>query len=140
MEFYYSPSKNEFYQESWLDLYESVGTLPDDLTGISQEVYLSFLSSAPEGKTRGNVNGMPGWVDYPEPTAAQAKEAADVKKSNLTSYASSIISPLQDAVDIGMATEEEAASLLVWKKYRVLLMRVDTSKAPDIEWPDKPDL
>ncbi|WP_208907139.1 tail fiber assembly protein, partial [Enterobacter cloacae] len=25
-----------------------------------------------------------------------------------------------------------------WKKYRVLLNRVDTSKAPDIEWPEKP--
>ncbi|WP_330205549.1 tail fiber assembly protein, partial [Escherichia coli] len=23
----------------------------------------------------------------------------------------------------------------VWKKYRVLLNRVDTSTAPDIEWP-----
>ncbi|ELW5865089.1 tail fiber assembly protein, partial [Escherichia coli] len=25
-----------------------------------------------------------------------------------------------------------------WKKYRVLLNRVDTSTAPDIEWPVKP--
>ncbi|HFR4127866.1 TPA: tail fiber assembly protein [Yersinia enterocolitica] len=135
MKFYYSPSNNEFYQESWLGLYES---LPDDLTEISQEVYLSFLSSAPEGKTRGNINGMPGWVDYPAPTAEQAKEAADVKKASLMSHANSVISPLQDAVDIGMATEEEAALLLEWKKYRVLLMRVDTSKAPDIEWPTPP--
>ncbi|MEH5802203.1 tail fiber assembly protein, partial [Escherichia coli] len=26
-----------------------------------------------------------------------------------------------------------------WKKYRVLLNRVDTSVAPDIVWPDEPD-
>ncbi|EMM5239625.1 TPA: tail fiber assembly protein, partial [Escherichia coli] len=26
-----------------------------------------------------------------------------------------------------------------WKKYRVLLNRVDTSTAPDIEWPKEPD-
>ncbi len=26
-----------------------------------------------------------------------------------------------------------------WKKYRVLLNRVDTSTAPDIEWPEEPD-
>ncbi|EOA1639273.1 tail fiber assembly protein, partial [Escherichia coli] len=26
----------------------------------------------------------------------------------------------------------------VWKKYRVLLNRVDTSTAPDIEWPTSP--
>ncbi|EFF0700519.1 tail fiber assembly protein, partial [Escherichia coli] len=25
-----------------------------------------------------------------------------------------------------------------WKKYRVLLNRVDTSTAPDIEWPTMP--
>ncbi|MEQ5456473.1 tail fiber assembly protein, partial [Escherichia coli] len=25
-----------------------------------------------------------------------------------------------------------------WKKYRVLLNRVDTSTAPDIEWPTNP--
>ncbi|NAG96242.1 hypothetical protein GUC37_25905, partial [Escherichia coli] len=28
--------------------------------------------------------------------------------------------------------------LEAWKKYRVLLNRVDTSTAPDIEWPTNP--
>jgi hypothetical protein len=37
-----------------------------------------------------------------------------------------------------MATEEEMTALQEWKKYRVLLNRVDTSTAPDIEWPEKP--
>ncbi|EJL0263458.1 tail fiber assembly protein, partial [Escherichia coli] len=32
------------------------------------------------------------------------------------------------------ATEEENSLLEAWKKYRVLLNRVDTSVAPDIEW------
>ncbi|HAV1681054.1 TPA: tail fiber assembly protein, partial [Enterobacter hormaechei subsp. steigerwaltii] len=27
---------------------------------------------------------------------------------------------------------------LAWKKYRVLLNRVDTETAPDIEWPELP--
>ncbi|MEF4955483.1 tail fiber assembly protein, partial [Escherichia coli] len=39
------------------------------------------------------------------------------------------------AVDAGIATEDETAALSEWKKYRVLLMRVDTSKP---EWPEKP--
>ncbi|WP_338629109.1 tail fiber assembly protein [Yersinia intermedia] len=30
------------------------------------------------------------------------------------------------------------ADLAACRKYRVALMRVDTSKAPDIEWPDMP--
>ncbi|HAJ0382442.1 TPA: hypothetical protein HL416_20690 [Escherichia coli] len=36
------------------------------------------------------------------------------------------------------ATEEETTLLEAWKKYRVLLNRVDTSTAPDIEWPTVP--
>ncbi|EGN1626406.1 tail fiber assembly protein, partial [Salmonella enterica] len=30
------------------------------------------------------------------------------------------------------------AALTEWKKYRVLLMRVDTSKVPEINWPTPP--
>ncbi|BCQ40885.1 hypothetical protein ERHA54_34880 [Erwinia rhapontici] len=33
----------------------------------------------------------------------------------------------QDAVDAEIATEDEAVALAAWKKYRVLLMRVDTA-------------
>ncbi|MCY6826315.1 tail fiber assembly protein, partial [Escherichia coli] len=44
------------------------------------------------------------------------------------------IAPLQDAADLEIATEEEISLLEAWKKYRVLLNRVDTSVAPDIEW------
>ncbi|MGA6000816.1 tail fiber assembly protein, partial [Escherichia coli] len=45
---------------------------------------------------------------------------------------------LQDAVDLDMATDDETKLLLAWKKYRVLLMRVNTSTALDIEWPTSP--
>ncbi|WP_206400429.1 tail fiber assembly protein, partial [Escherichia coli] len=47
-----------------------------------------------------------------------------------------IIATLQDAVDLDMATEEEKLSLTHWKKYRVLLNRVQPENAPDIEWPE----
>jgi len=63
---------------------------------------------------------------------------AEQQKVNLISEASQTISILQDAVDLEMATEDEAAQLTAWKKYRVLLSRIDTSKAPDIKWPDRP--
>ncbi|HAX1725349.1 TPA: tail fiber assembly protein, partial [Escherichia coli] len=52
--------------------------------------------------------------------------------------ASEHIAPLQDAVELELATEEENSLLEAWKKYRVLLNRVDTSVAPDIEWPTSP--
>ncbi len=49
--------------------------------------------------------------------------------------ASEKIAPLQDAVDLDIATDDEKAQLDEWKKYRVLVNRVDTT-SPD--WPDVP--
>ncbi|HAW5899078.1 TPA: tail fiber assembly protein, partial [Escherichia coli] len=44
----------------------------------------------------------------------------------------------QTVVELEIATEEETSLLEVWKKYRVLLNRVDTSTAPDVDWPAAP--
>ncbi|MBN5561676.1 tail fiber assembly protein [Providencia stuartii] len=63
---------------------------------------------------------------------------AEQQKQLLLAEANNAIAPLQDAVDLDMATDEEVAQLTAWKKYRVLLNRIDTSLAPDIEWPEKP--
>lgn len=48
------------------------------------------------------------------------------------------MSPLQDAVDLDIATTEEKELLLAWKKYRVLLNRIAVKEAPDIDWPNTP--
>ncbi|PPA50638.1 phage tail protein, partial [Escherichia coli] len=66
------------------------------------------------------------------------REAEETKNSQMQ-VASEHIAPLQDAVDLEIATEEENSLLEAWKKYRVLLNRVDTSVAPDIVWPEEPD-
>ncbi|WHU84816.1 tail fiber assembly protein [Pantoea agglomerans pv. betae] len=64
---------------------------------------------------------------------ASSRLAAEMDEANRT------IAPLQDAVDISIATDEEITRLTEWKRYRVELSRIDTSKAPDIEWSVKPD-
>ncbi|MGA6578892.1 tail fiber assembly protein, partial [Providencia sp. NPDC089923] len=63
---------------------------------------------------------------------------AEIQKQSLQAEANNAIAPLQDAVDLGIATDEEKAKLTAWKKYRVLLNRVDIFLAPDIDWPQKP--
>lgn len=63
---------------------------------------------------------------------ASSRLAAEMDDANRT------IAPLQDAVDISMATDEETARLAEWKKYRVMLSRIDVTAAPDIDWPEKP--
>ncbi|MGN7913485.1 tail fiber assembly protein [Enterobacter sp. 22466] len=65
-------------------------------------------------------------------------EVAERKKSELMRAADSATAPLQDAVDLGIATSEEKESLLAWKKYRVLLNRIDVKEAPEIDWPEIP--
>ena len=64
---------------------------------------------------------------------------ASVKKNQLLAEATTQISYLQDAVDTEIASEQETQLLAEWKKYRVLLNRVDVKHAPDIEWPSQPN-
>ncbi|EKS6928730.1 MULTISPECIES: tail fiber assembly protein [Enterobacter] len=63
---------------------------------------------------------------------------AQRKKQELLAYANNIIELLKDAIDLGMATEEEKNTLLAWRKYRVFLLRVDTSHISNIIWPITP--
>lgn len=63
---------------------------------------------------------------------ASSRMAAEMDEANRA------IAPLQDAVDISIATDEEIARLAEWKRYRVALSRIDTSKTSSIEWPIKP--
>ncbi|AQW01637.1 tail fiber assembly protein [Escherichia coli] len=102
-----------------------LGALPPDVTAIS-----------PEGdyqKWNGNA-----WVNDENAERDALVRAAESQKKEQIAYAGEIIATLQDAVDFDMATEEEKLSLTHWKKYRVLLNRVQPEDAPDIEWPEMP--
>ncbi|WP_333986762.1 tail fiber assembly protein [Providencia huaxiensis] len=96
-------------------------------------------------EVRDNISAMkkmtPKEIDAylnPPISKEQLIAEAEQKKQLLLNEASEAIAPLNDAVDLDMATDEEIALLKEWKKYRVLLNRVDTSAEPDIEWPQKP--
>ena len=67
----------------------------------------------------------------------QISESVNLMKKLLMDEASQKISTLQDAVDLEMATEGENILVTAWKRYRVLLNRVDTT-ALSIDWPKKP--
>lgn len=88
-----------------------------------------------------DVDIMGGWVfkgGKIQPREYSQEELiaqAEAKKAELLSVATAAITPLQDAVDLGEATEEETALLIAWKKYRVQVNRVDTSEPV---WPEAP--
>ncbi len=39
----------------------------------------------------------------------------------------------------GLASADEQAKLLAWKRYRVLINRINVEAASDIDWPLSPD-
>ncbi|EPL1955198.1 tail fiber assembly protein [Citrobacter freundii] len=141
-EFYYSPTNNSFYCELHHAQYDLAGTWPDDAVAVDESVYTEFAATTtPAGKMRvAGADGMPEWGDIPAPTKEELIAQAGEEKALRISEASTKISPFQDAADLGIATEEEVVQLTEWKKYRVLLNRVDISEAPDINWPEKPAL
>lgn len=90
----------------------------------------------PEGKIWGNdENNLPVLQDVPAPSPEDLIAEAESRKTHLKALADSEITWRQDAVDAEISTEQEAAELAEWKKYRVLLMRVDTTKPV---WPTVP--
>lgn len=86
-----------------------------------------------------------GSFSAPELTEEEIKENNNLAiqqnlamKEALMAAASQQISILQDAVDLEMATDEETSALLLWKKYRVLLSRIDANTTDEISWPEEP--
>lgn len=67
-------------------------------------------------------------------------DVATAKKQQLLNATNAQIEYLQDAIDADIATDKEKTLFSEWKKYRVLLNRIDLNQAPDIEWPNKPSL
>ncbi|ECF5915964.1 tail fiber assembly protein [Salmonella enterica subsp. salamae] len=114
-------------------------TVYDTTTG--NQVYISDPGPLPENVTSVSPDGEyqkwdgKTWVkDEAAEKTAQLLQAEETK-SRLLQMASEKIATLQDAVDLDITTDDEKAQLDKWKKYRVLVNRVDTSN-PD--WPEQP--
>ena len=100
----------------------ALGNYPDSVTTIAP--------STPYDRWNGSA-----WVTDMDAKNDASRDAAEQIKKTLRSIADTEIAWLQDAVDAGIATAEETAALSEWKKYRVLLMRVDSAKPV---WPKPP--
>lgn len=140
MSYGYSATTNTFYVIEEKDDFQANGTWPDDVTPITDEEWNTYRVQGQGGKVRGaDTQGRPCWIDAPQLTPVQQREIASWEKAARLEMAGKAIAPLQDADDLGVATAEEKALLLAWKRYRVLINRVDAETAPDIDWPVTPD-
>ncbi|WP_449261866.1 tail fiber assembly protein [Escherichia coli] len=100
-----------------------LGPLPENVT---------WLSPAGEYQRWDGVS----WVKDEEAEKLFRIRKAEEKKARLIQEATDNIAILQDAVNLEIATNEENSQLDSWRKYRVLVSRIDTSTAPDIVWPE----
>ncbi|WP_166304333.1 tail fiber assembly protein [Photorhabdus cinerea] len=79
------------------------------------------------------------WVMDIEAQKNSQIEQAELQRVTLRQHANEAMTLLQYSVETEMASDAEKALLLAWKKYVVLLSRVDTSIAPNINWPQVPE-
>ncbi|EDV7219571.1 tail fiber assembly protein [Salmonella enterica subsp. enterica serovar Saintpaul] len=136
MNYYYSAKESGFYFADDIKIYEAGKGWPEDAIPVTDKYYQSLLSGQQDGKViTADSIGYPVLTERQTPTE-ELKQQANRKKQSLMQEANTMISTLQDSVDMEMATAEETAALTEWKKYRVLLMRVDTEKPV---WPTPPE-
>ncbi|MEE9658393.1 tail fiber assembly protein [Enterobacter cloacae complex sp. CARB60] len=136
----FSNKTRGFYPIKSLRYYKSVNALPDDLVRVSDSEHEKFVGAAP-------VNCAPGynveskqmeWVTVTAPVRTPEETLAANRRELLSRQREAAVSafPLQSAVDLGIATEEERIQLEELKKYVVELTGVDLI-TPD--WPKAPE-
>ncbi|MCC8380181.1 tail fiber assembly protein [Xenorhabdus sp. PB30.3] len=137
----YSAKDNVFCLNELKFRYIEAGTWPDDGIEVSQAIFNEFAGNEPPtGKMRiAGSDGLPAWGDIPPPTPEVLRRWAEQEKWQLLRAANEKIDIGQDAVNLNIATTAEKAALNAWRRYRVLLNRVDCSAAPDIDWPEQPE-
>jgi hypothetical protein len=65
-------------------------------------------------------------------------EEAEIQKQLCADEAEKNITILERKVRLGMATDDEKDLLTAWEVYSIKIADIDTSTAPDIDWPQKP--
>ncbi|HGF4504844.1 TPA: tail fiber assembly protein [Escherichia coli] len=115
-------------------------TVSKDVSTINPEglsvVEVSDITANRRADNNGNWMFLDGKVVKREYTKQELQQQAELQKSALLSEAESVIQPLERAVRLNMATNEERARLESWECYSVLVSRVDTANP---EWPQKPE-
>ncbi|MBQ0534844.1 tail fiber assembly protein [Providencia huaxiensis] len=131
-------------EKSWLHVTDHRGKTAYS-TETRQPIEVNFISDLPdtltllEPKTEFDKWNGKKWVTDIEAQKAVLVAQAEQEKAQRLEEANATITYLQDAIEVGLDDDDYQAKLTAWKTYRVLLNRVDTSLAPNIDWPEKPE-
>lgn len=128
-----------FYSQSAPGFYvEGISNLPEDAKEISETLWQQLLEGQSAGKIIDFASEPPALIEYVRTTEDYMTEAT-AQKAALRLVADNKIAPLDDAIALGIATDEESTSYDNWRKYRVMLNRTDITNAPAISWPEMPE-
>ncbi|HDP5022230.1 TPA: tail fiber assembly protein [Escherichia coli] len=134
---------NLAYPYELQSLYVEKGEWPEEKGVDIDEVIFReyFYDTPPEGKYRCvGEDGLPAWADIPPPTREEQIASAETKKQQLINQANDYMNSRQwvGKAAIGRLKGEELVQYNLWLDYLDALELVDTSGAPDIEWPTPP--
>ncbi len=103
---------------------------PDDSTSYGPEIY--------ELAVAGEFGDI---APYEPPSNEHLLPAAKATQQRLMQEAGLAMAPLQDAIDLGVATPEQGEHLNAWKFYRIELSEVPQQPGwpRTMVWPDKPN-
>lgn len=102
--------------------------IPPDEGNADYRAYLAWCGE----------DNLPEPADLPPvPTAEEILVGNKATRDALLGAAALAIAPLQDAVDLEMATEIDLALLRLWKLHRVAVNRVELTLA-EPQWPPSP--
>lgn len=130
------------YSQPWLIMPDLRGQTAFN-TKTKQPRLITELGALPENETLlppaspYDVWATDKWLADPDAEAAAALAAATETRQVLLAEANQHVAVLGDAVELGMATENEQAAYTAWRRYRVELTRLDLTITPII-WPEQP--
>ncbi|EOE4561755.1 tail fiber assembly protein [Enterobacter hormaechei] len=139
--FIFSPSENAFYPYSLEESYIAAGSWPVDGVEVDDAVFYEFTGEAPTGKIRiTGSDGLPAWGDTPPISIEEAIAAGETKKQGLIEQANEYMNSKQwpGKAAIGRLKGDDLARYSDWLDYLDALEAVNTSRAPDIDWPIAP--
>ncbi len=141
-QYIYSAKNNCFVDATRVAEFESFGWDLSDAKEVDDEVYLEFIQDrAVDGYRRmPGADGLPVWKELPPPTHEDLVKEAEKDRQIRVSDANAMINSKQwpSKLALGRMSTKEKAQFNLWLDYLDALDAVDTSTAPDIEWPEKP--
>ena len=120
--------------------YEKAGVWIDGGVYVSEDVFCQYIEPE-DGKIIGtDKNGYPVWVDAPPPTHEDEVATAEAQKNRLIAEANAYINDnfWASKLALGRLADDEKSLFNAWLDYLDALKAVDTSSAPDINWPVAP--